>query len=626
MCVSLAPQRSEARLPVSLLPRFFHNIHGPRSPAVVATTTFCSNDPRWNLISKIMDKRRRDNTDEGAVMPPGGVGTRVVELNLRKGSDQTRHTKKPRLSYKEQETQSSVSDDYNTTSKLRHGKSSSLRRDLSSGKPAVRAPPMANVERSASTSVPVPRGRSNVLGTDNITQAQGSSVENQETMAAALLCTMAPTNHHSSPADPENLKELPVAYIRTTETIPRPEKLNQRLQSCEKLAVSMLCSMAPESKQEHNRHDLVPGEEESPGTNLVPEIPSPDQKSFRRRLQTPEKLAISTLCNMAPSNSVWDNDNATDVSSETPPKNKRKRRPRDVTKPTLDSLVRDKFGGNVFDFLSSVEKEMNQSNFTATGLARKYGAVNCQSRFRTIVAELKEEPIVGMSRLWKERVQAYLRSTRGEEGQENNLFDDRLHRVKEVVSKEDADTTDNLGHKIRENKSVGQDAAENSAQFTLSTEKQPPPKTKRRRQLHDKGPKTTLDALVQKKFGGDSFRFLRSVEEQMNKDGFTATGLARQYGAVNCQSRFRTIVAELRGEPIVGMSKLWKERVQAYLKSKESNKTGKESVRESMFTKEAPPRLVHEDAETVGILFPQQFGSDENDLDHNGKLSKRQTN
>jgi len=300
-------------------------------------------------------------------------------------------------------------------------------------------------------------------------------------------------------------------------------------------------------------------------------------------------------------------------------KTKKKRRRRDLSKPTLDSLVQDKFGGDVFHFLECVETEMNQHNFTATGLARKYGAVNCQSRFRTIVAELKEEPIVGMSRLWKERVQAYLRSKRGEDVHPpNEPVDERLRLVKRFVKK----STDKEANKAR----LMQNSDEKLAATALCTmgpssdeeiEIEPPPR-KRNRPMVEEGAKTTLDVLVQEKFGGDTFHFLESIEKEMNKEGFTATGLARKYGAVNCQSRFRTIVAELKGEPIVGMSRLWKERVQAYLRSKETGEGAEEDTLVSeVALQEDTLRLVQENSKckppgTVGMFVRQNFGSDFN--------------
>ena len=309
---------------------------------------------------------------------------------------------------------------------------------------------------------------------------------------------------------------------------------------------------------------------------------------------------------------------ASDEEGNEDGKTKKKRR-RDLSKPTLDSLVQDKFGGDVFHFLECVETEMNQHNFTATGLARKYGAVNCQSRFRTIVAELKEEPIVGMSRLWKERVQAYLRSKRGEDvHMPDEPVDERLRLVKRSVKK----STDKEANKAR----LMQNSDEKLAATALctmapSSDEEPevaPPPRKRHRPMVDESAKTTLDVLVQEKFGGDTFRFLESIEMEMNKDGFTATGLARKYGAVNCQSRFRTIVAELKGEPIVGMSRLWKERVQAYLRSKESG----EGLEEDPLTSEGAfqedtLRLVQDNSKckppgTVGMFVRQNFGSDFN--------------
>ena len=332
-----------------------------------------------------------------------------------------------------------------------------------------------------------------------------------------------------------------------------------------------------------------------------------DSQVVKEKIPPQEMLTETPYMDMLPSDEEAEQEEA-----------KKKRRRRDVSKPTLDSLVQDKFGGDVFHFLECVETEMNQHNFTATGLARKYGAVNCQSRFRTIVAELKEEPIVGMSRLWKERVQAYLRSKRGEDAQTPDApVDERLRLVKRFVKK----SVDTEASKAR----LMQNSDEKLAATALCTmapsdeelELEPPPR-KRNRPMVEEGAKTTLDVLVQEKFGGDTFHFLESVEKEMNKEGFTATGLARKYGAVNCQSRFRTIVAELKGEPIVGMSRLWKERVQAYLRSKESD----EGAEEDLLTSEVAFQedtlcLVQDNSKckppgTVGMFVRQNFGSDFN--------------
>jgi hypothetical protein len=291
-----------------------------------------------------------------------------------------------------------------------------------------------------------------------------------------------------------------------------------------------------------------------------------------------------------------------DTESAPPPPKKKMKRRRDLSKPTLDSLVRDRFGGDVFAFLSRVEEEMQRHNFTATGLARKFDAVNCQSRFRTIVAELKGEPIVGMSKLWRERCRAYLRATRNQDAETH--ADEQSGKAKRAAPKA---------------RSGKRDAITQGSSARATVVIPAPQKDKHAQHAMQENHKANLDTLVHEYFHGNIFHFFEYLEKEMNQKNFSATGLARKFGVVHCQSRFRTIIAELKGEPIVGMSRLWKERVQSYLRSKKSQKTVKddEPAMQDTEQKEEPPQLVQDCSNqtpgtpgTVGMFVQENFASD----------------
>jgi hypothetical protein len=440
-------------------------------------------------------------------------------------------------------------------------------------------------------------------------------------------------------------------YVETKHgTDLQPPQLG-RLQSGELAVVSTLCNMLPNTPQRTtvmgSSHDYSKDSDDedvynSPSPARLP--PPPTRKELGQRLQTPDKAAVSALYNLAhagddsssmeSSSSVpmdtatnrVDDDDDSDISTGSVDANprpmKKKRRPRDLSKPTLETLVRDKFDGDVFAFLNFVEHEMQQHNFTATGLARKLDAENCQSRFRTICAELREESIVGISKLWRERVQAYLRTRRGEEEGLINQLDHRIRRVGPVnpVKSSSNRVANNISPVSVEMDHNGHKPCEAKQQSKNRPKKE---KKRKRDALDDEGTaKTTLEKILADKFQGDAFQFLAFVEKEVHM-GTSATGIAKKLNAVNCQSRFRTIVAELKQEPIVGMSRLWKERIHAYICSKESQQH--EVPQEfapntpSADSKDDPLRIVHENAKlkngvpgTVGMLVHQNFGSNVN--------------
>ena len=73
----------------------------------------------------------------------------------------------------------------------------------------------------------------------------------------------------------------------------------------------------------------------------------------------------------------------------------------------LDTLVQQKFGGDVFSFLDYLEKEIKTPDFTAGTFARKHGVTEGKRTLQRIVAQLKGES-AHSSQMWKDRVQAYL--------------------------------------------------------------------------------------------------------------------------------------------------------------------------------------------------------------------------